>query len=82
MEFRILKTRRLAILLVGIPMLLAIVYYSVFALDRYVSLAQVAVRQTGSSDTPAIPGLAVMMGGLNPASREETLGRSEKPICS
>lgn len=73
MDLEKLKTRRLAILLVGIPMLLAVIYYSFFALDRYVSVAQVTVRQTGSNDAPQIPGLAVMMGGLNPASREETL---------
>jgi len=73
MDLETLKTRRLAILLVGIPMLIAIIYYSVFALDRYVSVAQVAVRQTGGADPPNIPGLAVMMGGLNPTSREETL---------
>ncbi len=54
-------------------MLIAVIYYSIFALDRYVSVAQVAVRQTGSTEAPQIPGLAVMMGGLNPASREETL---------
>jgi len=73
MDLETLKTRRLAILLVGIPMLIAIIYYSVFALDRYVSVAQVAVRQTGGGEAPQIPGLAVMMGGLNPTSREETL---------
>jgi len=73
MELKKLKARWLVIVLVGLPMLLAIIYYHFFALDRYVSVAQVAVRQTGSSDTPNIPGLAVMMGGLNPASREETL---------
>jgi len=73
MKFEKLKTRQLAILLVAIPMLIAVVYYSFFALDRYVSVAQVAVRQAGSTDAPHIPGLAVMMGGLNPTSREETL---------
>jgi len=73
MNLEKLKTRRLAVLLVAVPMLAAVVYYSFFALDRFVSVAQVAVRQTGSSDAPPIPGLAVMMGGLNPTSREETL---------
>jgi len=73
MNLEALKTRRLAIALVGLPLLLAIIYYSFFAMDRYVSMAQVAVRQTGSNEAPAIPGLAVMMGGINPTSREETL---------
>ena len=54
-------------------MILALVYYSIFALDRYVSTAQVAVRQVGNNETPQMPGLAVMLSGLNPTSREETL---------
>lgn len=54
-------------------MLLAVIYYTAFALDRYVSSAQVAVRQVGNNETPQIPGLAVMLSGLNPTSREETL---------
>lgn len=58
---------------VAVPMLVAVIYYSFFALDRYVSVAQVAVRQVGSNETPQIPGLAVMLSGLNPTSREETL---------
>jgi len=73
MKLAKLKTRRPALLLVGLPMIAAVVYYSVCALDRFVSVAQVAVRQTGSGDAPQIPGLAVMMSGLNPTSREETL---------
>jgi len=73
MKLERLKTRQLAIVLVVIPMLVAVIYYSFFALDRYVSVAQVTVRQTGSGDAPQIPGLAIMMGGLNPTSREETL---------
>lgn len=54
-------------------MLLAILYYSFFALDRYVSTAQVVVRQVGGNEAPQVPGLAVMLNGLNPTSREETL---------
>nr|WP_315846985.1 ABC transporter permease [uncultured Achromobacter sp.] len=68
-----MKSKRLIIWLVGIPMILALVYYSIFALDRYVSTAQVAVRQVGNNETPQMPGLAVMLSGLNPTSREETL---------
>jgi len=59
--------------LLVLPMLAALVYYTRFALDRYVSVAQVTVRQAGGGDAPQIPGLAVMIGGINPASREETL---------
>lgn len=67
------KKKWLAVFMVGLPMLVAVVYYSFFALDRYVSIAQVAVRQVGGSETPQLPGLAVMLNGINPTSREETL---------
>ncbi|PND35355.1 ABC transporter permease [Achromobacter pulmonis] len=73
MNFEKLKSKQLALWLVGIPMILAVLYYSFFALDRYVSTAQVAVRQVGNNETPQMPGLAVMLSGLNPTSREETL---------
>jgi len=72
-NFEKLKSRRLAVWLVGVPLLAAILYYTFFALDRYVSVAQVAVRQVGSNEAPPMAGLAVMLTGLNPASREETL---------
>jgi len=72
-NFEKLKSKRLFVWLVGIPLALAIIYYSIFALDRYVSLAQVAVRQVGNNEAPQVPGLAVMLSGLNPTSREETL---------
>ena len=72
-NFDKLKSTHLMVWLVAIPMLTAVVYYSFFALDRYVSGAQVAVRQVGNNETPQIPGLAVMLTGLNPTSREETL---------
>jgi len=72
-NFEKLKSKRLFVWVVGVPMILALLYYSLFALDRYVSTAQVAVRQVGNSEAPQIPGLAVMLSGLNPTSREETL---------
>lgn len=72
-NFENLKSKRLFFWLVGIPMLLAVIYYGIFALDRYVSTTQVAVRQVGNNEAPQIPGLAVMLSGLNPTSREETL---------
>lgn len=73
MDLEKIKSKRLFLGLVGVPLLLALIYYCFFALDRYVSSAQVAVRQVGSNETPQMPGLAVMLSGLNPTSREETL---------
>lgn len=56
-----------------IPMALAIFYYTSLAADRYVSTAQVVVRQDGSSQPSQLGGMAALLGGANPASREETL---------
>jgi capsular polysaccharide transport system permease protein len=57
-----------------VPMLLATVYYSFFALDRYESQAELVVRQPGGNPSAgAAVGLAMLVGGVNPTSREETL---------
>lgn len=61
--------------IVVLPMIVAIVYFLMFATDRYVSHAEIAVRQTDNAN-PAIsnaPGLALLLGATNPTSREETL---------
>ena len=68
-----LKGWRLAIGLVVLPLALAAIYYGMFAIDRYVSSAQVVVRQDGGNPGAAVPGLATLLTGTNPASREETL---------
>jgi len=59
-----------------VPMLIGTLYYSFFALDRYESQASVVVREPGSAGgggAGAVAGLAMLMGGANPTSREETL---------
>lgn len=56
-------------------MIVAVIYFTMFATNRYVSSAEVAVRQTDNAN-PAIsnaPGLALLLGATNPTSREETL---------
>ncbi|WP_255592906.1 ABC transporter permease [Bordetella sp. BOR01] len=58
-------------------MLLALAYYAVLAVDRYASSALVVVRQTDESQSATVPGLAMLMGGTNPTSREETLFLTE-----
>lgn len=74
MSFRILPNfKGLAFWMVAMPMLLAIVYYAIFASNRYVSVAQAVVRQANSEGQATMPGLALMVAGINPASREETL---------
>ena len=55
-------------------MVLAIAYYGFFALDRYESHADVVVRQPGgNASAGAAVGLAMLVGGVNPTSHEETL---------
>lgn len=68
-----LKKKWLLVWVVCLPLILAAIYYFFFAQDRYVSTAQVVVRQSGRTETPQVPGLASVLGGLNPVSREETL---------
>ncbi|AFK64281.1 MPA2 family protein involved in capsular polysaccharide export [Advenella kashmirensis WT001] len=69
------KNRFLFIGIVLIPFVVAIIYYTVFATNRYVSTAQVAVRQTDNANSAIsnAPGLALLLGATNPTSREETL---------
>lgn len=69
------KSRFLFIGIVLIPMVLAIIYYAVFAANRYASTAEIAVRETDNANSSVsnAPGLALLLGATNPTSREETL---------
>jgi len=68
------KNLALAFWIVILPMTIASIYYGFFAVDRYVSDSQVVVRQAGSNTgAQQVPGLSMLIGGVNPASREETL---------
>lgn len=67
------KGWRLTLGLIVIPMILSIVYYSFFSIDRFVSSAQVVVRQEGNNPGAQLPGLGILLGGTNSASRQETL---------
>ena len=49
-----LKGWRLAIGMVILPLALAAIYYGVFAIDRYVSSAQVVVRQDGGTQAAGV----------------------------
>jgi capsular polysaccharide transport system permease protein len=68
------KNKLYFIVIVVVPMVLALIYYAAFAVDRYVSYAEIAVRQTdGNNAAASSPGLALLTGAINPTSREETL---------
>lgn len=66
------KGWKLFLILAVVPMLLAVVYYTVFSVDRYVSSAQVVVREEGATSMSQLSGLSLLTGA-SPASREETL---------
>ncbi|VFR61278.1 Capsular polysaccharide export system inner membrane protein KpsE [plant metagenome] len=68
----LLTPRRLALAIVGLPMLLAAMYYTFIAADRYVSESTVVVRQARET-TAGATGLMTMLAGINPASTEDTL---------
>lgn len=62
----------LKVVLVALPMLLALGYFVFVAADRYVSEAVVTVRQA-HHEAPSLPGAALLLAGLNPPSRDDTL---------
>jgi len=67
-----LTPRRLKLFLIALPISLALIYFGVIAADRYVSESTVALQQAGN-DSTGIPGAALLLAGLNPPSREDTL---------
>jgi capsular polysaccharide transport system permease protein len=66
------KARNLFLLLVVAPMFAAVVYYTLFAADRYVSESVITVRQAGDNGGNSVHGIA-MLAGTNPPARTETL---------
>lgn len=58
---------------VAVPMLIATLYYALIAADRYVSESVISVRQSGDVAASAVTGIATLLTGTSPGSREETL---------
>ena len=67
-----LSPRWLKIILIGMPMLLYALYLGLVAADRYVSESIIAVRQAGGEGA-SLPGAAMLLAGVNPPAREDTL---------
>lgn len=67
-----LTPRRLKLALIAAPMAIAVVYLFIFAAERYVSQSIVTVRQA-NQEPSNVPGIAMVLGGINPPSREDTL---------
>ncbi len=65
--------KKLLVGMVIIPFAIVLLYLLFFATNRYVSSAQVVVRQQDSGQQGTIPGLALLMGAADPVSREDTL---------
>ena len=73
MSLKLFKMRPMVVWMIIIPMILAVIYYVAFASSRYLSHSQVVVRQAESGQQASVPGLALLMGSVDPASREYTL---------
>src|SRR5687767_11970973 len=67
-----LSPRALKLLVIGLPTLLTAAYLAFFAADHYVSEATIAVRQA-SGEVSAISGAALLLSGVNPPARTDTL---------
>ena len=67
-----LTPRRLKIVLIALPLALTAIYLFFFAVDRYVSESIVSVRQA-NQDAGSVPGIALLLGAVNPPAREDTL---------
>jgi capsular polysaccharide transport system permease protein len=64
---------RLKLAVIALPLALATVYFTVFATDRYVSESVVALQQSGNETAAQVPGAALLLAGITPPSREDTL---------
>jgi capsular polysaccharide transport system permease protein len=67
-----LSPRTLKLVVIGLPLVLVALYLGLFSADRYVSESTLAVRQAGSEGV-SLPGAAMLLAGLTPPSREDTL---------
>lgn len=64
----LLSPRRLAVLLVAVPMLLASLFYAFMASDRYISHTVISMRDVSGGNTSGVSGLSALLGGSVSAS--------------
>ncbi|MVW73296.1 ABC transporter permease [Bordetella sp. 15P40C-2] len=69
------RNRRLQLWIIGIPMLLAAIYYAVLAVDRYASIAQVVVVDSAGAAAMAQQnaGAAILATSTRQISKAETI---------
>jgi capsular polysaccharide transport system permease protein len=70
---RYVTRRKLLRALVIAPMLLALLYFTVVATNRYVSESTLIVRQSNQTGGSGVPGAALLLAGVMPSSREDTM---------
>jgi len=68
-----LSSRQLKFAVIALPLVLTAFYLFFLAANRYVSESMVAVGQANQSGDVGVPGVAMLLGGLNPPSREDAL---------
>lgn len=71
-ELKDLTPKRLKVVIILVPTLLATIYFAGFAANRYVSESSVALQQSGG-EASGLPGAALMLAGLGSPDRNETL---------
>lgn len=71
-ELKDLTPKRLKVVIILVPTLLATIYFAGFAANRYVSESSVALQQSGG-EASGLPGAALMFAGLGSPDRNETL---------
>lgn len=67
-----LRPIHLKLVLIALPTILGAAYFGWIASDRYVSETIIAVRQA-TQESSAVPGVAMLLGNVNPVVREDTL---------
>jgi capsular polysaccharide transport system permease protein len=67
-----LSPRTLKLAIIALPLVLVALYLGLISADRYVSESTLAVRQAGSEGV-SVPGAAMLLAGLTPPSRDDTL---------
>jgi capsular polysaccharide transport system permease protein len=68
-----LTVRNLRIGLIAMPWLVAAVYLSLLAADRYVAESVIAVRENGETPMAGVDALSTLFGSSGPASRDDEL---------
>lgn len=66
------QARQLRLLMIALPMAVALVYFLLLAGNRYVSESVVTVRRA-NQDGGGVPGVALLLAGVSPPSREDAL---------